>query len=378
MDGRWTTISGAARGQEEEGRRDKDLHSRDEQRRPHQHSLQGHHTIEIPSHQELALLRVPSRRPSRPFRKREKRSLDPESYHANPSGPLDLLRLASAGLGEEIAIAGRPSHVAIDRNVHQRQQEKRGTAVAGARASAAAPEEVALSISPASFSPTSHNQRRLPLFSPSFPPARSTTRVISSETYLRRLFVTASLAHVLSLDVCLPRSVPMRRRLPSRAAGRGEGWGEEEKEGAGCGAGQKTGSAGDICSVEGWGGHHIAGGRNNGGTHRNSGAEGDETAANPHIAAEKDSSGSFKTFFPVTLIDPAGQLWNMTYVTTSRYNLYSGRLVDGWEKFCCANRLRIGDEIEFAKVEANDHEGWRLRTGAIARVDVRKKLCRSQ
>jgi len=183
--------------------------------------------------------------------------------------------------------------------------------------------------------------------------------------------VTASLAHVLSLDACLPRSVPMRRKVSSRAALRGDGWGQV-REGSSCGSGQNTGSAGDISSIWGWGGHHKAGDRNTGC------AEGNETASSPLIAAEQDSSGSFKACFPVKLIDLAGQFWNTMYVTTSRDNFHSGRLVNGWEKFCCANGLRIGDQIEFAKVEADNQEGWRLGKEANARVFVRKKRCRNK
>ena len=128
----------------------------------------------------------------------------------------------------------------------------------------------------------------------SCPQARSTTRAISSETYLRRLFVTASLAQVLSLDACLPRCMPMRRNVCSRAASKGGGSGEEHEgqreEGAGCGAAQGAGWAGEASGEQ----------------------------------------GLFKRSLPVTLIDSVGQHWSMTYLPATPDNLHSGRLVDGW------------------------------------------------
>ena len=59
------------------------------------------------------------------------------------------------------------------------------------------------------------------------------TRIISSETYLRRLFVTSALAHVLSLDACLPRAMPVKRKVSSRvngAGGQDKAYSHEEEE----------------------------------------------------------------------------------------------------------------------------------------------------
>ena len=80
----------------------------------------------------------------------------------------------------------------------------------------------------------------------------------------------------------------------------------------------------------------------------------------------------------MTLVDAAGQLWSMTYVSTTRDNLHSGRLVEGWETFCCANKLRIGDEVDFIKVEAHEQEGGRLCKEAGARVVLQKRNCRNK
>lgn len=96
------------------------------------------------------------------------------------------------------------------------------------------------------------------------------------------------------------------------------------------------------------------------------------------MVAAHDSSGSFKRVLPVTLIDSAGQIWSMTYLTTTRDNLHSGRLVDGWETFCVANRLRIGDEVEFTMVDAQEQgEKWHGKE-VVARVAVHKKDCRNR
>jgi hypothetical protein len=94
------------------------------------------------------------------------------------------------------------------------------------------------------------------------------------------------------------------------------------------------------------------------------------------IDATHDSSGSFKIALSVTIIDSAGQHWRMAYVTTTRDNLHSGRLVEGWETFCSANGLRIGDEVEFTRLEAHEQEGGQHGKEVLARVVVKKKHCR--
>lgn len=325
----------------------------------------GEQQQQQPTSSVLTLRRVPSRRPGRQFRKRERCIPFRESCHAFFSVRQDQLGQEAIGLGKVAAIIGRPSNVAIDWNLTERQQEEHGTAVAGAHASAAVPGDVAFSTNSASSSPPSHRQRGL---YPSRLNERSTIRVISSETYLRRLFVTASLAHVLSLDTCLPRSVPIRRKVSSRSASEEGEWNE--------GRGEKATLAGNACSVQGWGGHDEAG---RGDIRSNSSAESSRSAAASLIAAaEQHGSTFFKKIFPVTLIDSAGKLWSMMYVTASRDNLHSGRLVDGWETFCCANNLRIGDKVEFTRVESREQESWRLGKEAVARVIVRKQCVRNK
>ena len=83
----------------------------------------------------------------------------------------------------------------------------------------------------------------------------------------------------------------------------------------------------------------------------------------------------FTKIFPVTLIDCAGQRWSVKYVTTRRDNLHSGRLADGWEKFCRANRLGVGDSVEFTRLEAHELSFQGLEHGkeAVARVVACKK-----
>ena len=83
----------------------------------------------------------------------------------------------------------------------------------------------------------------------------------------------------------------------------------------------------------------------------------------------------FTRIFPVTLIDSAGQRWTVKYVTTRRDNLHSGRLADGWEKFCRANRLGVGDSVEFTRLEAHELSFHGLEHGkeAVARVVACKK-----
>ena len=87
----------------------------------------------------------------------------------------------------------------------------------------------------------------------------------------------------------------------------------------------------------------------------------------------------------MTLIDSADRRWSVTYVTNRRDNLLSGRLADGWEAFCSAHKLKIGDEVEFTRVEAaaaqeQVQHGRNHGQGkeAIARVTVRKKRERNR
>ena len=253
-------------------------------------------------------------------------------------------------------------------------------AVAGAAAATAVAidaGDVSFSANPASSSLPSQPPRLLPRLPPRASiPARSTTRVLSSETYLRRLFVTASLAHVLSVDACLPRSMSRRRKIYPRAASKGGGWGGEHEgqrlEGAGCGTGQAAGLAREGGGGQGWGRHEEAVRRDIGGIHSNS-AETNRHVATTRIDATHVSSELFKRSLPVTLIDSAGQLWSMTYLPSKPDNLHSGRLVDGWETFCSANGLRIGDAVEFTRVEAHEQEPRWHGKELVARVVVLKK-----
>lgn len=292
-----------------------------------------------------------------------------------------MQRPATAGPGKAAAITGRPSDISIDGTAAQMQREECDTTSAGNRARS--PRDVAFSKATSAFiSAPSRNQFRVPITYPLCPPALATTRNLSSETYLRRLFVTASLAHVLSLDVCIPRSFPVRRKVSSRAAVKIGRCGEEEEGQEGIGeawssAGQGTGLVGNAGGGQGWKGHDEAGSGDVCGIRGNSSAD-DTEIASVLAAAEQNSSGSFKLVFPVTLIDAAGQLWSMTYVCTTRENLHSGRLVEGWDAFCCANKLRIGDEVEFSRVEAHEQGGGRLCKEAVARVVVRKRNCRNK
>ena len=92
------------------------------------------------------------------------------------------------------------------------------------------------------------------------------------------------------------------------------------------------------------------------------------------VAHHHGRTEPFKTLFPVTLIDSAGQRWNVTYETTRRDNLHSGELFDGWETFCIANGLKVGDEVEFTRMEAHElHGEERHNKEAIARVVTHKK-----
>ena len=408
IDCRWTAGGTASCGQEEEEQhyRRGEIRFHGEQQRPHQHPLHVHHKRTIPLQQrELALQRVPSRRPGRPFRKRGRQVSCREIHGDNASAEVHLQqRLATAGTGKKpAAITGRPIDISVDCAAPQIQQEERGTAFAGARAAPpppAAPGNVAFSRTTTSvlISPPTRDQFRVSVMHPPSPPARSTTRVLSSETYLRRLFVTASLAHVLSLELCLPRSFPMRRKVSCRV--RERRWGEEDEDEeeveeekeeeereeddgrveAGSSARQGSGLAGqNIGDEQRVKGYADAGRGDVCGIRDNNITDDKETAvASLLAAAEQNSSGSFKLVFPVTLVDAAGQLWSMTYVSTTRDNLHSGRLVEGWETFCCANKLRIGDEVDFIKVEAHEQEGGRLCKEAVARVVLHKRNCRNK
>lgn len=317
---------------EEEGERERlreaDHRFHGEQEQLHHDAFRVHQKMALPAQEELTIHRFPPRRADRPFRKRERRFLCPERYHANHSGRPGLLRLATAGMGEAPDVTGRPSNDANDRNFPQMPKETRrnaqqhGPTVAGALAAVAAAVAAAAADSgdaiysapPSPSSMPSHHQRRHPLLDQPCDLARSTTRVISSETYLRRLFVTASLAHVLSLDACLPRSMPTRRAISSRAASKEAGRDEEQEEQsfeeAGCGALQGAGWARDASDRQGWGGHDEAERGYIDGIHSNSTKNNKQTAANL-IDATHESSGSFKIAFPVTLIDSAGRHWRI-------------------------------------------------------------------
>jgi len=381
---------------EEEGERERlreaDHRFHGEQEQLHHDAFRVHQKMALPAQEELTIHRVPPRRADRPFRKRERRFLCPERYHANHSGRPGLLRLATAGMGEAPDVTGRPSNDANDRNFPQMPKETRrnaqqhGPTVAGALAAVAAAVadsgDAIYSAPPSPSSMPSHHQRRHPLLDQPCDLARSTTRVISSETYLRRLFVTASLAHVLSLDACLPRSMPTRRAISSRAAGKEAGRDEEQEE-------QSFEEAGAELFKEQDGPETLVIDKDGEGTtkpnevyidgiHSNSTKNNKQTAANL-IDATHESSGSFKIAFPVTLIDSAGRHWRMTYVTTTRDNLHSGRLVEGWETFCSANGLRIGDEVEFTRLEAHEQDGGQHGKEVVRVVvlaAVLKKHCR--
>jgi len=275
----------------------------------HQHldchqGSEKNHEMEPTSHrQQVPTLRGrPSlRRPGRPPRKRQHRVYCPgEDYHGDSSTRADLLRLAEVGL------------------MHAEKSTK--------KESSDKAKNVEGTIS-------------------------STIRVLSSETYLRRLFVTASLARVLSLDKFLPRSMPNNKRAcSSRVVGRGaEGNGREEGGPLDEQKGFARGNGDDGANVPSY----------------------DDSADDGYAIAF--DSGQFKTYFPVTLIDEAGKRWNVTYVTTRRDNLYSGRLTDGWERFCCARGLRVGDVVKFVKVETSEqNQGARgCRKEAVAKVFMR-------
>ena len=78
----------------------------------------------------------------------------------------------------------------------------------------------------------------------------------------------------------------------------------------------------------------------------------------------------------MTLVDSTGQRWSVKDVTARRDNLLSGRLADGWEKFCSANALKVGDLIEFTRLEAQElmsFQGVKHGREAIAKVVAYKK-----
>ena len=101
IDCRWTAGGTASCGQEEEEQhyRRGEIRFHGEQQRPHQHPLHVHHKRTIPLQQrELALQRVPSRRPGRPFRKRGRQVSCREIHGDNASAEVHLQqRLATAG-----------------------------------------------------------------------------------------------------------------------------------------------------------------------------------------------------------------------------------------------------------------------------------------
>jgi hypothetical protein len=287
--------------------------------------------VPIQPRQALASQNPPSRAPGRSFRKRQRPiSTSGGSPESLPSSE-KLLRLAAAGQR-------------VPQNIED--IDVLGNATAAGRAIGACRN--AMPRSPQKSRPLLH----------------STIRLISSETYLRRLFVTSSLARVLSLDACLPRYIPPTRKASFRAAWSGN---------------KGAAKGGDGSTFE------IAAGRHDEAAPPDSSyREGidDEISEKrqPVAAAQKaifHGSEPFQKLFPVTLIDSANQRWNITYIATSRENLLSGRLVDGWDAFCRANGLRIGDMVEFTRVEDPNHgqQGGKQRrcTEAIARVCVHKK-----
>lgn len=62
-------------------------------------------------------------------------------------------------------------------------------------------------------------------------------------------------------------------------------------------------------------------------------------------------------------------------MTTRRDNPHSGRLADGWDKFCRAKRLKVGDFVEFTRLEAHElsFDGVRHGKDAIAKVFAYKE-----
>jgi len=339
-----------------------------------------------------------SRRPVRPFRKRGRYVVhSSDGRHVNPSGQVNMLQLDEAA-----AAAAALSSVA----------SASGVGTFFTRQSAVNSSSSSLSAAP----PRRNRQR--PFSPPASSLASSATRLLSSETYLRRLFVTSALAHVLSLDACLPRTMPAKREASARvsfrgAFGRERGWNGHEKTDR-CG-GQRDGdvergnvaAAGSNNNSDVERGYVAAAGINNNsdvergnvaaaginhiddveraniaasGINNN---DGDDNVNNERNENEKPLNAPgvphdtvpFTKIFPVTLIDCAGQRWSVKYVTTRRDNLHSGRLADGWEKFCRANRLRVGDSVEFTRLESHELSFYGLEHGkeAVARVVACKK-----
>ena len=208
--------------------------------------------------------------------------------------------------------------------------------------------------------PRARQKRPQPSSTPAPSLPNSVTRLISSETYLRRLFVTASLSHVLSLDACLPRTMHERRKASRRIKGAGdqeEEYKEEEEDAGDVYGEQQDGAAGGISDAD-------ANINNN-----------TETQQALNAAIVPPYSEPFAKTFPVTLIDSAGQRWSVKYMTTRRDNPHSGSLADGWDKFCSANRLKVGDLAEFTRLEAHELSlnGVRHGKDAIAKVFAYKE-----
>jgi len=154
----------------------------------------------------------PSRRPVRPFRKRERYVVhSPDGRHLNPSDRANMQQQVAAAATALSSVASAS-----------------GVGTFYTRQTA-----IASSSSPLPSAPPRRNRQQR-----SFPPASSlassVARLLSSETHLRRLFVTSTLAHVLSLDACLPRTMHVKREASTRASvrealGRKRGWhGQEE------------------------------------------------------------------------------------------------------------------------------------------------------
>ena len=308
----------------------------------------------------------PSRRPVRPFRKRGRYVVhSSDGRHVNPSGWVNMLQLDAAA-----AAAAALSSVASASGV--------GTFFT---------RQAAINSSSSSLSaaPPRRNRQR-PFSPPASSLASSAIRLLSSETYLRRLFVTSALAHVLSLDACLPRTMPAKREASARvsfrgAFGRERGWNGHEKTDR-CG-GQEDGDV-ERGNVAAAGINHIddveraniaASGINNNDNDDNVKKERNENEKPLNAPGMPYDTVPFTRIFPVTLIDSAGQRWTVKYVTTRRDNLHSGRLADGWEKFCRANRLRVGDSVEFTRLESHELSFYGLEHGreAVARVVAYKK-----
>ena len=308
----------------------------------------------------------PSRRPVRPFRKRGRYVVhSSDGRHVDPSGRVNMLQLDAVA-----AAAAALSSVAAASGV--------GTLYT---------RQAAINSSSSSFSAASPRRNRQRTFSPPASSlASSAIRLLSSETYLRRLFVTSALAHVLSLDACLPRTMPAKREASARvsfrgAFGRERGWNGHEMADR-CG-GQEDGDV-ERGNVAAAGINHIddveraniaASGINNNDNDDNVKKERNENEKPLNAPGMPYDTVPFTRIFPVTLIDSAGQRWTVKYVTTRRDNLHSGRLADGWEKFCRANRLRVGDSVEFTRLESHELSFYGLEHGreAVARVVAYKK-----